>query len=317
MSVGTLLASPLAKGLFHKAILQSGAAHQALTQSAAEANAGDFAGALGMTTPDAKALRSLSADELLAAQAKLEEESIRAARRGLGLGLRFQPVIDGHLISRLPIAEVRAGSARDIPILVGTTADEYKLFAVMIPHLREIPEEEAVKRASWLLPDRDVERARTMMDTYRQARAARGEASDPYEALCALATDWVFRVPADRLAEAQSSHMGRVFAYRLDWRSPIGEGILGACHAIDLPFVFGTQHLAHRWIGKGTEVDALAATIGDAWVAFARTGDPSGGPLAWPAFGAARRKTMVLGGECHVEERPREDERCCWNEIIP
>ena len=315
MSVGTLLGSPLAAGLYHKAILESGAAHQVLTEEVARANAAAFAQTLGMAEPDAAALRARPVDELLEAQAKLEAESSWATRRGLGLGLRYQPVIDGRLVSRPAIDEIRNGSARDVPVLIGTTLDEYKLFAVMMPRLREIDGDEAAKRVSYLLPNRDIQRAQSMLDSYRKARSARGEASDLYELLCAAVTDWLFRVPADRLAEAQSQRQ-RVFAYRLDWRSPVGEGILGACHAIDLPFVFGTHHLTHRWVGKGDDVDALAATVGDAWVAFARNGDPSTDALPWPAFDTARRKTMVLDRECRVEEQPHAEERRCWDGII-
>jgi para-nitrobenzyl esterase len=317
MSVGTLLGSPLAAGLFHKAILQSGAAHQVLTEDVAATTAADFARTLGMDEPDAASLRSRSAAELLEAQAKLEAESNWTTRRAIGLGLRYQPVIDGQVIPALPIEPIRRGSSKDVPVLIGTTLDEYKLFAVMMPRLREMSEDEAAKRVSYLLPDRDVERARSMLHAYRLARHARGEATEPYELVCAIVTDWVFRVPADRLAEAQSTHQERVFAYRLDWRSPVGEGILGACHAIDLPFVFGTQQLARRWVGKGEDVDALATTIGDAWVAFARSGDPSTSTLPWPRFDAASRKTMVLDRECRVVERPHEGERRCWDGIIP
>ncbi len=83
-------------------------------------------------------------------------------------------------------------------------------------------------------------RVRSILQTYEKARTAGGEATEPYELFCAAITDWLFRVPADRLLEAQSKRQ-KVFSYRLDWRSPVGEGMLGACHAIDLPFVFGTQ----------------------------------------------------------------------------
>ena len=316
MSVGTLLGSPLAAGLYHKAILQSGAAHQVLTKEMAARTAADFAGALGLPEPDAAALRARSVDDILEAQVKLEKESSWAARRGVGLGLRYQPVIDGNVVPRQAIEEIRDGSAKDIPVLIGTTADEYKLFGAMMPNLRDIDGGEAAKRVAYLLPGRDVEKARSMLETYSKARAARGEPSDSYEVLCAAVTDWLFRVPADRLAEAQSKRQP-VFVYRLDWRSPVGEGILGACHAIDLPFVFGTQRLARRWIGRGEEVDALAKTIGDAWVAFAKSGNPSTRSLTWPSFDAASRKTIVLDRECRVEEQPREKERRCWDGIIP
>jgi para-nitrobenzyl esterase len=167
-----------------------------------------------------------------------------------------------------------------------------------------------------MLPDGDLERARSLLDVYRRERSARGQDTSPYELFCSVLTDWLFRVPADRLAEAQSAHQERVFSYRLDWPSPLADGILGACHAIDLPFVFGTQRLARRWVGRGEEVDALAAKIADAWAAFAASGDPSTPSLPWPPFEAKRRQTLVLDRECRVESCPREAERRCWDGAI-
>ncbi len=318
MSVGTLLGAPSAQGVFHKAILQSGAAHQVLAEELAERNSDAFAEALGMKEADAAALRVLPVEEILEAQGKLDVESARMQRRGsgAGLGLRYQPVLDGNLLPKPPIEQVRGGLAKDVPLLVGTTAEEYKLFGVMMPFLRELSLDDAAKRLSSLLPDRDMEKAHSILQTYEKARMAGGEATEPYELLCAAVTDWLFRVPADRLLEAQSRRQ-RVFSYRLDWRSPVGEGMLGACHAIDLPFVFGTHKLARRWVGRGEDVDALAGKIEDAWVAFARSGDPNTEALAWPAFDVAGRDTMILDGECRVVEQPREEERRCWDGIIP
>ncbi len=122
MSVGTLLGAPSAQGLFHKAILQSGAAHQVLTEEVAERNSDAFAEALGMKEPDAAALRALSVEEILEAQGKLDVENARMQRRGAGLGLRYQPVLDGNLLPKPPIEQVRGGLAKDVPLLVGTTA---------------------------------------------------------------------------------------------------------------------------------------------------------------------------------------------------
>ncbi len=315
MSIGTLLASPLAAGLFDKAILQSGAAHQVLTMEQAAGNAATFAGALGCAQLDAS-VRARPVEELVAAQAKLESEAGWTTRRSAGLGLLYQPVVDGLVVPVHPIEAIRDGSCRDIPILIGTTLEEYKLFAAMAPQLRQMTEEQLLKRVARLLPNGDVERAASLVEAYRHERTARGEATSTYELLCAIVTDWLFRVPADRLAEAQAAHNERVFHYRLDWRSPLGDGILGACHAIDLPLVFGTQRLARRWVGRGEEVDALAARMGDAWVAFASSGDPSTPSLPWPRFEATHRRTLILDAERRVEDAPREAERRCWDGII-
>jgi para-nitrobenzyl esterase len=104
--------------------------------------------------------------------------------------------------------------------------------------------------------------------------------------------------------------------YRFDWRSPIANGFFGACHALELPFVFGTYRLAPQLTGEGPEADALARAMVDTWAAFARSGDPSTDTLRWPAFDAKHRRTMILGRGFSVEEMPREAERRYWDSII-
>jgi para-nitrobenzyl esterase len=316
MSVGCLMASPLARGLFHKAILQSGAAHTALTLQQAEQNASEFLQTLGAGRGDAETLRSFPASEIIAAQASLEAADRERTGAGEYLGLRYQPVIDGLFLESMPIDAITGGNAKDVAVLIGTNCDEWKLFAAASPNMRQMGEESAVRRLSRLCGD-DSERARAMLETYREARGGRGELTEPYELFSAAMTDWMFRIPADRLAEAQSRRQEKVFAYRFDWPSPLGEGLLGACHALDIPFVFGTHHLGRMLLGSGPKADGLAKTMGDAWVALARNGDPSTKGLSWPPFDPTRRRTMILDGERRVEELPREQERCCWEGLIP
>ena len=124
----------------------------------------------------------------------------------------------------------------------------------------------------------------------------------------------MFRIPATRLAEVQSSQQSQTYMYRFDWQSPAAGGALGACHALDIPFAFGTHTLPGMgaFAGEGPGADALAESMTSAWLAFARSGDPSTPALSWPAFDAAARRTMVLDAESHVEERPQEAELQCW-----
>ncbi len=318
MAVGALMASPRAAGLFRRAILQSGAAHNALTVKQAEANTAAFAEELGLGELTAAGLRSTPAEDILRAQASLLEAAEReGSRRGPAATLRFQPVIDGQFLLERPIDAIRAGLSKDVAALIGTTAEEWRLFAAASPGLAEISEEEAARRIGWLVESAgDGQRARAMLKTYRDARKARGEATEPFEILVAACTDEMFRVPADRAAEAQAEQQRQVFAYRFDWRSPVAGGALGACHALDLPFVFGTYKNMPAFAGAGPEADALATAVGEAWLAFARTGDPSTDALKWPRFDAGRRSTMILDRQCGVEELPQEAERRCWDGII-
>jgi para-nitrobenzyl esterase len=312
LSVGALMASPLAKGLFARAILESGAAHMIVSLQQARSTFDLLAEKLGIKSPTVQAMRSHPADEILKAQKEMEVAA--RAEMGAPLGLGLQPIVDGRFLTERAIKAIRAGHSRDVSALIGTNRDEWKLYAASMPALKKITEQDVVLRVSRLT--RDAERGQAVYDAYREARSARGEAVDPFEILSAVMTDLTFRVPADRLAEAQVAFNPQVFSYRFDWPSPLGNGILGSCHALELPFVFGVQRAATQLIGGGPEADALAQQIGDAWVAFARTGDPSTDDLRWPAFNVERRPTMILDRDCRVEELPREQERRCWDGII-
>jgi para-nitrobenzyl esterase len=120
------------------------------------------------------------------------------------------------------------------------------------------------------------------------------------------------------LAGFQATHQRQTYAYLFTWPSPALGGMLGSCHALDLPFVFGTlEHPMFRpFAGKGPEARAFAERIQEAWIAFARTGRPDHGGLPeWPAYDASTRRTMILDRHCRVESAPREPERAFWDRV--
>ncbi len=319
MSVGSLMASPLARGLFRRAILESGAGHNALTVEEADATAAGFAKELGVASLEPARLRSLPWQQLVEAQAASEAAMTAEVAEGRPAAMRYQPVIDGHFLSQMPIEAMRGGSARDVSTLIGTTGEELKLFSALAPPGTPEPGEEQLARsAAWLIsPEGDLERGRALLEQYRQARSARGESTDLKELVMAATTDQFFRVPADRLAEAQAALNPQTYAYRFDHPSPVMGGVLGTWEALELQFDFGTQAVAKAFAGEGPEVDALARRVGDAWTAFARTGAPATESLpAWSAFDSERRATMLLGTECGVAELPREQERRCWDGVV-
>ena len=159
---------------------------------------------------------------------------------------------------------------------------------------------------------------RRAVEVYRAARAARGERVEPGELWFAIETDRTMRHPAMSLAARQAAHQPQTYAYLFTWPSPVLGGMLGSCHALDLPFVFGTleHRLLRPLVGRGPEALALAARIQDAWIAFARTGRPAhGGIPDWPAYDAAHRRTMILDRQCRAENAPREAERAFWESV--
>ncbi len=310
MSVGSVLVSPLARGLFQRAIPQSGAGHNALSVETASETARLFAEIAGVDLHDIKALRALPVVSILEAQAKLEMELLNSMSQGRPPEMSFQPVIDGHLLTMLPLEAVRQGHAADISILIGTTGEESKLMTGMVGGLELSDEALAVACAGRVTSPEDIATGVHVRDTYRQARAARGEKASNHDVYVAVDTDYMFRIPTDRFAEAQTTHNSQVYTYRLDWQSPLKD--LGACHALDLPFVFGTQAEPGIADFAGPGATPLAEKMMDAWIAFARDGDPSTAELPWAKFEASKRSTMLLDADCRVVENPREEERLCW-----
>ncbi|MGA8682042.1 MAG: carboxylesterase/lipase family protein [Acidimicrobiales bacterium] len=309
MCVAALLAAPEARSLFRRAILQSGAA-TAVGASEAIRVAEALATELGIDKLSREALLARPVEDLLAAQ-----QAVGAAQQASGMP--FQPVVDGGVLLRHPAAAVADGSAEGADLLVGTNRDEWALFTFGASSVHEIDEARLLRlvrstiRAAGLAESIPAEE---FIDVHRKARAARGEAVDPPSLYTALGTDWVFRVPAMRLLTAQTSHRGRAYAYLFDWETPFGGGGLGSCHALELPFVFGTADnpFVALFSGSGPEVEALSESMRAAWVAFARTGDPSAGAPAvrdWPTYTATKRETMRLGRVIEPLSAPMEAER--------
>ncbi len=314
MSVGTLLGTPAARGLFRRAIAQSGACQNVHTRETATRVTARFLEDLGLQPAEAaRALREMPPDKILDTQ----QQTFLKLGTSLGLLLPFQPLTDGELIPEPPIDAVRGGSARGVSLLAGTTRDEWKLFSMIDPGLRELDRAALLGRV-----ERQVGRAAAedLVATYEEVLGERGRvlASDVF---VAIETDRVFRIPALRLAEAQLDHADEIFVYRFDWQSPALGGALGACHAVELAFVFGVLDKPGMGFltGGGAEADALAGVTMDAWLAFARKGDPSHGSLPgarWPRYDAERRATLVFGRACEIQYDPGERERRAWEGLL-
>jgi para-nitrobenzyl esterase len=309
MCVAALLAAPEARPLFRRAIMQSGAA-TALGSAEARRIAEAFSAELGMDGFSPEDLVRRPAEEILAAQ-----QAVSVAQQANGLA--FQPVVDGGVLSRHPAAEIAAGAAAGVDLLVGTNRDEWALFTFGATAAGEIDETRLLKlvrsqiRAAGLS---DTVPAEEFIEIHRAARSARGAAVDPSSLYTALATDWVFRLPATRLLAAQASRHRRTYAYLFDWETPFGGGGLGSCHALELPFVFGTvdNPFVGLFTGTGPEVEALSETMTSAWAAFARTGDPArdqGAARSWPEYSSEHRVTMRLGRVVEPVVAPMEAER--------
>ncbi len=304
MSIGCLMGMPPARGKFQKAILESGAANTVSSFEESSAMAAQFLGVLGLKGKDAGALRSLSAKQVMAAQQKLS--GIMLAKDGRITP--FQPVVDGVALPEIPIHAIQKGSAAGIKTMAGTNLEEFKLFSVMDPHSQKVDEAAMILRLESLIPPKQVP---NVIAAYRNGRKKRGESTSAVEILTAIQTDLMFRTPALRLVEAQCKNNQPTFNYLFTWKSPALKGTLGSCHALEVGFVFGNYD--GSFCGSGPDADALSRKIQDAWLAFARTGNPSCESLGkWEPYGS-RRATMILDRACRIEYAPYEEERSIWD----
>jgi para-nitrobenzyl esterase len=315
MSIGTLLGTPAAAGLFHRAIAQSGATAHTHGPEAAEWVTERFLSHAGLSPAGADALGDLPLDDLLRAQGAVEGDlaSGSAPAPFAGGRLAFQPVVDGTLLPRPPLAAVSAGSAAGVPLVTGTTRDEWNLFHIRARATGPLDDAQARRRLARIV---GADRVADVLDTYRTARPA----ADPDDLVCAVMTDRVFRMPAVRLAEAQHRHAPRVSMYRFDYPSSAFGGVLGACHAVEIPFVFGNLDGGgiELFLG-GIDGDArrLSGRCTRAWLGVARDGTPEHDDLAWPAYDLDRRATCRLDRTPEVVEDPDAELRALWDEIDP
>jgi para-nitrobenzyl esterase len=302
-SVGTLLGAPGARGLFAKAILQSGAASWGNTTDAATDKARRVIEALGITpsAPDVQErLYAASADDVVAASVVLGFETS-------GTSLPFAPVHDGVVLPEPPLDAIRAGSAAGVHVLCGTNHDEMTLFGLMDPTLASIDDAGVIARATHWYSD-DVH---TLVDRYKAAMPG----ATIQELWTAIATDAVFRIPGLRLVEAQLAH-GPAWVYLFTWPSPAFGGALKSCHALEIPFVFDTLDAAgaSMFTGEGPERRAIADRMHAAWIAFARSGSPEHAAIpAWPAYDVASRPTMRIDTEWQLVDDLDGRTRALWD----
>jgi para-nitrobenzyl esterase len=300
MSIGCLLAMPQARGLFQKAILQSGVS-TVRTLPEAVSIAEKYLCVLGLKGSQWSQLLALPADRLIEGLKSMTGNSLWS----LSKGAELEPVV-GNYLPELPLEALAHGAAKEVIVLAGSTLDESTIFTAMDARIAKMKEKELVSRLGKFLPADFVS---DLVSVYRKALLERGmseiKPSHLYHAIC---TDMQFRIPAVRLVESQINLKLKAYNYIFDW--PCALPGLGACHSLELGFLFG--NFRPDFHGQGPGAEKLAGEIQEAWIAFARSGNPSCPSLGkWPSYGKDRF-TMLLGPESRVEKAPYEAERTAW-----
>jgi len=304
MSIGALLAMPAARDLFHAAILESGAASNVTDQAQAAAVAEALLKQLELDPDEASKLAILPTETLLKAQAALISEH--------EIGMPFLPVIDGATLIRHPLEAVRLGLCPNVALVVGYNAEELKLFAALNPPLRNIDIQDLKERTSRLAG----ERAREILATYR---ATRPQAS-PGDLWEAIFGDYLFRVPALRLAEAARRGGLSCWLYKFAFRSTAFGGRFGSCHAMEIPFVFDNLTLpgVDAFTGNVPGRERLAAIMASSWTQLGRSRSPRSATLEdWPLYELDVRPTMVFDLDSRLVYDPESEERQAWGELDP
>jgi para-nitrobenzyl esterase len=297
-SVAALLAMPSAAGLFRRAIVQS-MPIVFLTPELAADIAVAFAAELGLRPTELATVapRTLAAagDAVMAKIGQFADRWGLAAHRTVPLG----PVVDGSALPTDPWEALAGGAARDVDLMVGHVRHEQRLFALIDGTLGQITEAQAATALNLFAPGQDG---------VAQYRVTGGGPEELYDQ---VHSDWLFRMPSLHLAEA---HTGRTYVYELTWHAPGMGGVLGACHGLDVPLVFGNLTSGQPALLLGDDLTAaeiVSAQMRASWATFATDGDPG-----WPAYDRERRRTRIFDIEPAVVRYPEEVSRRIWQDHV-
>lgn len=308
MFVGMLLTAPRARGLFRRAILQSGAGNAVVDPETAHHVGRVLAGVLGVP-PTREAIAAVPMPRLLRALDGVAAELAAHPdpRRWNGEpGSRvtaWKPVVDGQVLPANPLDAVAAGAGADVDVLIGSNAEEGRLSLVPFGGLGRTTDEVLAEAAR--LYELPVERA---LAVYREGNpgAAAGDL------LALLQRDWWYRAPSYRLAEARARTGSTTYLYDFAWRSPQFDGLLGACHYLEVPFVFDLLDSPRfQQLTGPTPPQSLAEAMHAAWVSFVAAGEPG-----WPAYDLVSRPVQRFDERPRLVHDPAPGERTVWDGVF-
>ena len=307
--VCTLLAMPSARGLFHRAIVQSGAAVRLREPDRAARLTEAVLKVVGLTGSDLGKLQTLPMAQLLAA-VEPAQKAIGPAKLPLFDRYPFGPVVDGTIVPRHPFDGSAPDVSADIPLLIGDMKDEMASFLARDDKIwhRTLTEQEMRDRVAAVAGDHTDR----VVETYRRLYPG----MNPAERLIATLTNSNFRIRSLIVAQHKAKQgKAPVYMYSFEWETPVQGGRLKAPHALDVPFTFDTIDLTNA-TDRSAAAHSLATTMSGTWAAFAHSGVPEHKSVpTWPAYNLATRPTLMLDAECRIENDPRGETRELWQEI--
>ena len=304
--VSTLLGMPPAEGLFHRAVIQSGAGLRGVEASDANDFAERVLARLEIGTDEVQKLQTVPAEQLLDAVDALMPEQPRFGMTGAAAGpmMRLAPVVDGPFLPAHPFDPEAAPAAADVPLMIGTNRDENALFLARDPRRRRLEEPELRQRLAPVLGDR----LDSILDVYRRTRP---EAA-PWELLIGITSERARRASILLAERKAAGGPAPVFMYLFTWESNFLGGLFKAGHGVEIPFVFDNTDDSPM-AGDHPFTRGLAAIVSQTWAAFARNGDPNHAFIPrWEPYSAEYRPTMLFDVPCRVEIDPGREELDAW-----
>lgn len=304
--VSALMAMPGAKGLFHRAIIESGAMLRSTTPEDAVHTTELLLDELGLKRTQARELQNVPVARLLAANDAVYK---KLALQEPGM-VANSPMIDGHALPSQPWDPAAPALSASIPLLIGHARTEETLYDRPTPEKLNLDEAGLKERAAKQL---GVDPG-PVIEAFRKAHPE----ATPWDLYILIATDHPRGAYTRELAKRKAVQaVAPVYVYRFDWETPEGGGHMRSPHTIEIQFVFNNIKIAGPLISKMPEAYALAEKVSGSWVAFARTGNPNTPKVPkWPGYSVQSRDTMLFNNEIRVEQDPDKGPRLATERVL-
>ncbi len=309
--VSVMMAMPSAKGLFHRAIIQSSPGLRGKEPGDAAEFTERLLSELDIKADRIEKLQELPAQQLLDTVSTLSSQRLSTGIMRGGAVMLLSPVVDGHYLPAHPFDPVAAPTAADVPLIIGTNRDESALFVAGDPRRRRLEESELRERLARRLGDR----LDSIIGVYKRTRPD----ATPWDLFIGITSE-DRRLGCIELVERKlAGGNAPVYMYLFTWESDYKGYLFKACHALEIPFAFDNPDSA-LVTGERPDKPELAAAMSEAWIAFARSGDPShAGIPEWKPYTTDSRATMLIDVPCRLEIDPAREELDAWEgmEVIP
>jgi para-nitrobenzyl esterase len=303
--VGTLLAMPDAKGLFHCAVIESGPTIRVVERNDATLAIRAVLDELQIPAANVRALQSVPLDKLMPAYfAASRKHRFNQATTG------FAPVVEGKVLPQHPFHPAASAVMPEIPVIVGTNRTELALQLIGDSAAFSLDEAGLQSRANEAFGDK----ASHLIEVYRRSVPA----ASPSELFFLMVSDRNYCAPLMKIAERRS-RLGKaaVYFYYFSWETPVLGGKMHSPHAIEIPFVFDNTELSARYTGGGARPAALADKMSDAWIAFARSANPNTPKWpTWTPYQASQRATLVINDTTQIVDDPTRERRIAMQELL-